>query len=383
MLATHKPPSNPPPGLVTRINAATPPGRDRAVDALRAFAILGVVLGHWLVTALFGTSDGELHVTSPLKAMPAFTPISWVLQTLAVFFLVGGYTAAKGYKPGDPWASWMRRRLARLLRPVPFLLVAWVPAAAALLWAGFSPGTVQALVKLVLSPLWFLVVYGVLTALAPLIIAVYHRVGAVRGVVIIIALTAAIDLLRFGLDGPAWIGWGTVLTGWLVPFYLGIAWADGALASRRVAASMLAGGVITTAALVLYAGYPASMVGVPGAGVSNLNPPTLAAVAFGIAQVGLALLVRERLGHWMRHPRRWTLVALANLAAMTIFLWHQTAMMTVTIGAHLLTHSAPGLDTPPDHPGWALDRLCWLPVFATVLAGLWAMAHRFERASRA
>jgi hypothetical protein len=381
MLATRKPPGSAPHGFVTRINAATPPGRDRVVDAVRAFAILGVVLGHWLVTALVATGDGELRVASPLKEIPALTPISWVLQTLAVFFFVGGYTAAKGYKPGDPWASWMKRRLTRLLRPVPILLVAWVPAVAALLWAGYSPGTVQSLVKLVLSPLWFLVVYGALTALAPLIVAVYNRAGAVRGSVIIITLTAAIDLVRFGLDGPAWLGWGTVLTGWLVPFYLGIAWAKGALASRRVAASMLVGGIAATAALVLYGGYPASMVGVPGAEVSNLNPPTLAAVTFGIAQLGLALLLRDRLARWMRRPRGWAAVALANLAAMTVFLWHQTALLAVTAGAFAVTGALPGLHTAPDHPGWTVERLLWLPVFAAALAGLLAFAHRFERSS--
>ena len=38
--------------LARRIDAATPPQRDRAVDALRALAIAGVIGGHWLVTAL-------------------------------------------------------------------------------------------------------------------------------------------------------------------------------------------------------------------------------------------------------------------------------------------------------------------------------------------
>ena len=58
-----------------RIGAATPPGRDRAVDALRAAAVLGVVLGHWLVTAL--VSDGRtLRTASPLHHMPWLTPIS-------------------------------------------------------------------------------------------------------------------------------------------------------------------------------------------------------------------------------------------------------------------------------------------------------------------
>jgi fucose 4-O-acetylase-like acetyltransferase len=365
------------PDLVTRINAATPPGRDRAVDALRALAILGVILGHWLVTAIVVLGDGELRVASPLSAMPAFTPISWVLQTLAVFFLVGGYTAAKGHRPGGPGR--LKRRLGRLLRPVPFLLAAWVPVAAGLLLAGFSPDTVRALVKLVLSPLWFLLVYGMLTALAPLIIAASRRAGAARGVVILLTLTAFIDLIRFGLDGPAWLGWATVLTGWLVPFHLGIAWADGALSSRRTAGFLLACGAAATAALILLAGYPASMVGVPGAEVSNLNPPTLAAVTFGLAQTGLALLIKDRLGRWMRRPRTWTVVALANMSAMTVFLWHQTAMMAVTVGTSLLAIHRPGLHTAPDHAAWALQRLAWLPVFAAALAVFWALAHRYER----
>ena len=38
--------------LARRIDAATPPQRDRAVDALRALAIAGVIGGHWLVTSL-------------------------------------------------------------------------------------------------------------------------------------------------------------------------------------------------------------------------------------------------------------------------------------------------------------------------------------------
>ncbi|MFF3146672.1 acyltransferase, partial [Streptomyces sp. NPDC057927] len=49
-----------------RVDAATPAERDRAVDALRAFAILGVVLGHWLVTALVA-DGGALHTASPLQ----------------------------------------------------------------------------------------------------------------------------------------------------------------------------------------------------------------------------------------------------------------------------------------------------------------------------
>ncbi|MER6924444.1 acyltransferase, partial [Streptomyces spiralis] len=122
-----------------------------------------------------------------------------------------------------------------------------------------------------------------------------------------------------------------------------------------------------------------SMVGVPGATVSNLDPPTLAAVTFGLAQCGLALLVRERLGRAMRRPLAWAAVALVNLSAMTIFLWHQTALMATT-ATGLLAGRLPGLHTLPDGLGWVAARLAWLPVFALALAVCWAAFRGFEQA---
>ena len=89
------------------------------MDALRALAIAGVILGHWLVTALVVTRSpggAGLHDTSPLASHPALAPVSWIFQTLAVFFLVGGYSAARSYK-GSTWPG-CARRLARLGRPV-------------------------------------------------------------------------------------------------------------------------------------------------------------------------------------------------------------------------------------------------------------------------
>ncbi|WP_067814284.1 acyltransferase family protein [Actinomadura kijaniata] len=355
--------------FAARVEAATPAHRDRAVDALRALAILGVVLGHWLVTAFTATGPDGMRVASPLRTMPELTPVSWLFQTLAVFFLVGGYGAAKGLRPGGSRRRWAGRRLARLARPVPFLLLAWVPLTAALAWAGLDGDTLRRMVKLVLSPLWFLAVYGVLVAATPLVAAAWRRVGVWLPVAAV-AATAALDLARFGLGGPEWIGWPTVLTGWLVPFSLGVAWADGAFRGRRAAVGLLAGGTVATAALVLGAGYPAAMVGVPGAPVSNLNPPTLAAVAFGLAQTGAALLLRGPLTRWTCRPRAWAAVATANLAAMTIFLWHQSGMMLVTAAAFLVTGPLAGLHTSPDGLEWVPLRLVWLPAFALVLAGL-------------
>lgn len=365
-------------GLAARIDAATPPHRDRTVDALRALAIAGVILGHWLVTALVlshGRAGDAVHDASPLASLPALTPLSWIFQTLAVFFLVGGNAAARGYT-GD-YRAWLRTRLARLSRPVAVLAAVWVPLGIGLGVGGVPWATEGTLLRLVLDPLWFLGVYAGLMALTPLAMAMVRRLGACAACVPA-AVVAAIDLVRFGLGGPAWLGWVNVVAGWLVPYLLGIAWARGAFRGGRIPALMLAGGAAATAALVGWAGYPASMVGVNGAAISNLNPPTLAAVTFGIAQAGLALLLREPLARWMRRPLAWAAVATANLSAMTLYLWHQTAFLAVTM-AGLAIGRLPGLLTAPASALWVAERLAWLPAFAAVLAVLWVVFHRAER----
>jgi fucose 4-O-acetylase-like acetyltransferase len=367
--------------FAARIDAATPPQRDRTVDALRALAIVGVILGHWLVTALVlthGRTGTTLRDHSPLAAMPALTPVSWIFQTLAIFFLVGGYAAARSYSGG--YTGWVRKRLVRLSRPVAALAATWALLATGLYLGGVSGSTLRTVLTLVLDPLWFLGVFVVLTALTPLAVALARRLGAWAASIPLLAVASA-DVVRFGLGGPSWVGWINVLAGWMIPYLLGIAWARGAFRGWKVPAAMLAGGVAATAALVMWAGYPASMVGVNGARISNLNPPTLAVVTFGMAQVGLALLLRPLLARWMRRPVAWAVVAMANLSAMTLFLWHQTAFLAVTMGG-LLIGRLPGLHTAPAGYLWVAERLAWLPVFAVALAVLWAAFRRAERAPR-
>ncbi|BDM73988.1 acyltransferase (plasmid) [Streptomyces nigrescens] len=363
--------------LVRRIDAATPVGRDRTVDALRALAILGVVLGHWTVTALVADS-GTVRAVSPLHFLPQLTPISWVFQTLAVFFLVGGQVGAQSYAAararGESYGRWLGARLSRLFRPVAAVLVVWSVVVAALLASGVRLETVHTLGKLVLSPLWFLLVFTALTAATPLV-AGLHPLWP-------LAVVLHVDLIRFGLGGPGWLGWLNVAAGWLVPYCLGAAWARGGLRDRTTGWTLLVGGAAVTAGLVAWGGYPASMVGVPGAAISNLNPPTLASVTFGLAQCGAALLLVEPLRRALRRPVLWAAVALMNLSAMTVFLWHQTAMMAVTAIGLLAGDPLPGLHTMPDGAGWVPARLGWLPVFAVALGVCWAAFHPYEQGRR-
>ncbi|MFD7068647.1 acyltransferase [Streptomyces sp. NPDC059913] len=354
--------------------ATTTTDRDRALDALRALAILGVVLGHWLVTALVADS-GTVHGASPLRDLPELVPATWLFQTLAVFFLVGGVVGARSHATararGESYGRWLRARTVRLLRPTAVLLAVWAAVALALLASGTDQDTVRALGKLVWSPLWFVVVLMGLTAATPLV-ARLHPLWP-------FAVVLVVDLYRFGLDAPTALASVNVAAGWLVPYCLGAAWARGELCGRRTGWTLLLGGAAATAALVRWGGYPASMVGVPGTEISNLDPPTLAVVTFGLAQCGAALLLLGPLRRMLRRPVLWAGVAVLNLSAMTVFLWHQTAMIAVTALGLTAPTPLPGLHTPPDHPGWVLARLAWLPVFAVALALCRAAFHGYER----
>jgi hypothetical protein len=63
---------------------------------------------------------------------------------------------------------------------------------------------------------------------------------------------------------------------------------------------------------------------------------------------------------------------------MTLFLWHQTAFLAVTL-AGLAVGRLPGLHTAPASAAWVAERLAWLPAFAVALAVLWTVFRRAER----
>jgi hypothetical protein len=371
-------------GFARRIDAATPPGRERAVDGLRALAILGVVVGHWLVMALTLSPDGALRGASPLVALPAMAPLSWALQMLGLFFLVGGYAGAgsleRARSRGEPDGAWVRARLLRLGRPVVAATAALGAGLAVLAVAGAPPGTLHTATVMVVQPLWFIGIYALITALTPLALALDRRLGALAALPSL-AIVAAVDLLRYGpwhQAVPGWLGLVNLLPGWGFAYLLGVAWAHGRI-SRAGAWLLAAGGAALGLLLVLRLGYPASMVGVPGAGRVNSHPPSLLVLALASLQSGLAILLRGRIERLLRRPVLWAGVALANLSAMTIFCWHQIALLSLT-GAALVLRPAgvPGLHDGPDGPAWALHRVEWFPAYALVLGAYVAAARRFE-----
>ncbi|WP_103962088.1 hypothetical protein [Nonomuraea solani] len=100
-----------------------------------------------------------------------------------------------------------------------------------------------------------------------------------------------------------------------------------------------------------------------------LSPPLLLAVPYVL---GLA---------WGRaHPRPVSgqaesrLVALINRFALPLYLWHPTTLVVAALATARLGPIT-GLNDSPTGPFWLIARLAWLPVLATVLIGLVALAR--------
>ncbi|MFE7244292.1 acyltransferase [Streptomyces sp. NPDC057580] len=365
--------------LAARIDARTPAHRDRAVDGLRALALLAVPTGHWLLGGFRLDSAGALHNASPLSAFGFLAPVSWILQMLGIFFLVGGYASVLSYRRRkSTTAAWLRGRMARLGRPVLGVTAVWAAMIPVLYTLGVPGDTLRTGSTLVIQPLWFVGVYTVVTALTPYCLRIARRLGGWAAAPLLGAV-AAVDFLRYGPYAeamPSWLSVLNILPGWLFAYQLGVSWGEDRI-GKRGAWFLLVGGTVLFAALLLVFHYPASMVGVPGEARTNSHPPSLLVLALAAAQSGAAILLRDRIGRLLRRPPVWAPVVVINLSAMTILCWHQTAMLAAAVPASF-AGAVPGLTTGPDTIGWVLARLAWMPVFAGLLVLIARYARRFE-----
>ncbi|MGE7432716.1 acyltransferase family protein [Kitasatospora sp. NPDC001175] len=364
-----------------RVADRTPADRDRALDGLRALALLAVPVGHWLLGGLT-LQGGVLHNASPLTSLGFFAPLSWGLQLLGVFFLVGGCSSVRSLERararGASTTAWLRARSVRLLRPVLGVAAVWAVLIPLLQALGVPQGTVRTGAVLVVQPLWYIGVYLVLTALTPYCVAAGRRLGGWAAAPLL-ATVALVDLLRYGPwagSVPSWLALVNLVPGWMFGYQLGVSWAQGRI-GRAGARTLLLGGAALFAVLLLIFHYPASMVGVPGQARTNSHPPSLLVLALAAVQCGAAMLLRDRIAHLLRRPLLWLPVVVVNLSAMTIFCWHQTAMYSVALTFSRLG-AVPGLTTAPNSPDWVAARLIWLPVFGMALVAVARYARRFD-----
>ncbi|MFD7547200.1 acyltransferase [Streptomyces sp. NPDC059816] len=360
-----------------RLAGATPAHRDRYMDLLRVASLGIVVLGHWLMAAVTIDADGAARVGNLLAEVPRAQILTWVFQVMPVFFFVGGFAHALSYRSlvrrhpdTPPYAGFLRARLRRLLRPTMAFVLVWGAVALGLALAGADDARLDAALRLVTQPLWFVGIYLAMAALTPPLLRAHDRWGwgaffALAGAAVLV------DVARLALGVP-YVEFLNFAFVWLAVHQLGFLRADGAL--RRP--PLLAGaGLLGAAALVALGPYPLSMVGMPGERISNMAPPTLALLCHGLWLVGAVESLRSPAARLLARPRVWRGVVVAGGFSMTAFLWHLTAMLGVY--GVLFAWDVP-LSEPASGVWWAQVPLRLGAALAlTVL--LVAVFSRFER----
>lgn len=357
------------------IAGKAPPERNRYVDFLRAMSILAVASGHWLVAAPY-LRDGAVVGGHLLGIVPWTQWITWLFQVMPVFFLVGGFANGASWaatrRGGGGWAEWFAGRVKRMIDPVLPLFLVWTLFALFGTALGAERGIVRMAAQLALIPVWFLSVYLIVTALVPLSHAAWRRAGMASFWVLVLWAVAT-DVMTLAWHVP-YVNFLNFLFVWLAVHQLGYAWNAGRFAKPALWAL---GGLAALALLIRFGPYPVAMIGVPGSGLSNSMPPTLALLALGIMQAGIVLALEGPMRRLLASARLWTATVLVNGMIMTIYLWHLTAFVAVVTAAWLL--GGVGLHEAPGSGGWWLARPIWFTLYIAVLLPLIALFARFER----
>ena len=316
----------------------TPDSRNRYLDFLRVLALFVVVYGHFLM-ALVVVDGGTVTVTNALDGRPWAQWLTWVLQVMPLFFIVGGFVNAASWesaqRKGDGYGTWVASRTRRLVGPALVFVAIGSAIALVLAGAGVNARHLALGGQVVAVPVWFLSVYLLVIAIAPISYRLHRRYGMAL-VAWALAAALAVELLAGRIPGIAWINYVFV---WGAIHQLGYLWRDGVFSGRLTGVVLGGTALGMLLALVLSGHYAVAMVGIEGA---NNQPPNLALFLLGVFQLGLALLAEPFMQRLLRSRRVWTGVVIANGLAMTVYLWHMTALVgLVALGLIVDNHSSP------------------------------------------
>lgn len=362
--------------------AAAGGARDRVIDLVRSGATTTVVIYHWVFTIIVWRPDGP-HADNPIGYVSGLWCLTWILQVLPLFFMAGGYTHslawAKYRETPRSWRRFAARRAGQLLGPA-LLLVAVVVGAATLIAAlrpGEDPWFTRGVV-LVLSPLWFLIVYLLLVVTVPVWDRLHQRFGELVPIALIV-LAMGVDVARFRYDVPG-IAFANLIFVWAACHQVGWSWERLRVAPARFGHSLMMIGFAGLVGLTNMGLYPRSMVGTtsPLDRFSNMGPPTLPIIALFIFQLGIVVAARARLGEWAVRPRVAGAVAWLSRNAMPLFLWHSVGFASFFALMNLWA-------SVPEEPTavWWLTRPLWLVGPALLTVPLLAASSRLLRPSAA
>src|SRR5215471_16627771 len=113
----------------TELADRTPSSRNRYVDFLRAMSMLVVTVGHGRAAAPYLDATHTLTTTHILTVVPWTDWLTWIVQVMPIFFMVGGYANGISWRAArrddKSYAAWLEGRLRRLVWPILPLLAVW------------------------------------------------------------------------------------------------------------------------------------------------------------------------------------------------------------------------------------------------------------------
>lgn len=360
----------------------TPESRNRYVDFLRAASITVVVIGHWLCVAPF-MDGGTLKLGDLLHLVPWTRWLTWALQVMPIFFIVGGYANGASWeaaqRSGQGYSLWIAARLRRLVGPVVPLLIIWLLLGFSGHRLGVHPQMIRAGSQAAFIPTWFLAVYIMVVVSAPATFWTWTRFGMASFWGLALA-AIAVDIAAFSFDLPL-LRWANYAFVWLAVHQMGYLWRAEKITGPARALPWAAGGLALLIYLVTVASYPISMITVPGEAMSNSRPPTIALLALGAFHGGLVLALERPIRRWLSRPWPWTVTVLINGTIMTLYLWHMTVMVLIIGLANLL--GGVGLGFEPGTGSWWAFRPVWLSILAGSLMFFVSLFGRFEQITKA
>lgn len=341
-----------------------PAGRDTTIDFLRAICVAGVVLLHAIMVGVTVVDGGPVFANAS-ESTWWIVPISWVLQVMPLFFIIGGFAGYISFRRtlarGGTATGFIAARVHRLLRPA-LVAIAIVGAALASLSAVGIPADIVAVAGFRYSqPLWFLAVFLGCQALLPALAKAHAR----RPLITVAALVAAsisVDVLRAvtGLEGMGFLNLAFV---WLALQQIGFFLADGTIdrLSRRARATAGAVALITLVSTFAAGVYSPDLI-------ANINPPTAALLLVGVVHLSTVSLLRDRIGVFSRRPLPAAFAAFVNRRTMTIYLWHMPVLLAMA-GICAVASLTSGIALPePSSFAWWLSRPLWLATALTLTA---------------
>ncbi len=293
-----------------------PPTADALPTVLRSLALVIVVTWHGALSTLRWDSHGP-HAGNALHLVPGGFLLTWFLQVMPLFFLVGGAVSLgslrRNSERGGSSQQWVVARVRKLVMPALPLVAVGV------LVAGFASPATAGLMKLALSPLWFLGVYVPITILAPSLYRLHARFGN-RAVLGLVSATAVLQVFRLmGFENrPLWAL--ALLCTWSCAF-LGGFHLDGLRRNRLTAARLCFAGLLVMVMGSAF-GLPASMVAVRSESISNMGDVTVSLLGLIAFQAGLVGLFGDHLVRIASRPSISRLVRFVDSRQAAVYVGH-------------------------------------------------------------